>query len=251
MSAATVVQHQLFLYLSVVEPLLDFYDTSRLKKNPSSAGKIQYYKTLAAWLWIATAVAVATVGLRTLTTINPAPDEISWLSQHAWVGYLVEALIATIFVVLVLLPLAIVIWKKLTKQPRRYRSADALKSFSYFYPATWPERHWFAFLCITAGICEETLFRGFLLQYLHVSAFSLNLTLALLVSSIIFGLNHLYGGVGGVVGSAVVGFLLGLLFILTGNLLLPMVLHALFDLRMLALLRPPKAANAEQPDTVA
>jgi len=31
----------------------------------------------------------------------------------------------------------------------------------------------------------------------------------------------------------------GLLFLLTGNLLLPMVLHAVTDLRMLAILRPP------------
>jgi membrane protease YdiL (CAAX protease family) len=34
----------------------------------------------------------------------------------------------------------------------------------------------------------------------------------------------------------VIGFLFGALFLLTGNLLLPMVLHALMDLRVLALL---------------
>jgi CAAX protease family protein len=244
MSAATVIQHLLFLFLAVVVPAWGYYDTRRLKKNPSSAGKIRYYKTVAAWEWIASAVAVIMVGLRRLTTIDPAPDEISWLLQHAWVGYLAEALIAIIFVVLVLLSLAIVIWKKLTKQPRKYASAEALKSFEYFLPATWPERRWFAFLCITAGICEETLYRGFLLHYLHVLPFALTLTLALLVSSVIFGLGHLSKGVGGVAGSAVIGFLLGLLFILTGNLLLPMVLHALIDLRMLVVLRPPESPEA-------
>ncbi len=246
-SVGTLVQHLLFIFLAVVAPLWDFYDTRRLKKNPSSAGKIRYYKTLAGWLWIATAVAVATVGLRSLTTINPAPEEVSWLLPHAWVGYLVEVLLAVLLVVAVLLPVGIAIWKKLTKQPRRFLSAEALKSFDYFFPATWPERHWFAFLCITAGICEETLFRGFLLYYLHVSAFSLMLTLALLVSSIVFGLNHLYGGLGGVVGSAVLGFLVGLLFILTGNLLLPIILHVAIDLRKLLFLRPPELSEAVAP----
>jgi hypothetical protein len=144
-SVGALLQHLLFLVLAVVAPLWDFYDTSRLKKNPSLAGKLRYYKTLAAWLWIASAIAVVTVGFRTLTTINPAPDEISWLLQHAWVGHLAEALIAIILVVLLLLPLTIVIWKKLTKQPRRYRSADALKSFDYFFPATWTERRWVCF----------------------------------------------------------------------------------------------------------
>jgi Type II CAAX prenyl endopeptidase Rce1-like len=91
----------------------------------------------------------------------------------------------------------------------------------------------------TAGVCEETLFRGFLLHYLQVFPWTLNLTLALLISSVIFGFNHLYQGAGGVAGSAIVGFLFGLLFLLTGNLLLPIIFHGVIDLRMLAILRPP------------
>jgi membrane protease YdiL (CAAX protease family) len=42
-----------------------------------------------------------------------------------------------------------------------------------------------------------------------------------------------------VAGTAIVGFLFGLLFLLTGNLLLPIILHGVLDLRMLAILRPP------------
>jgi len=68
---------------------------------------------------------------------------------------------------------------------------------------------------------------------------TLNLTLALLISSVIFGLNHLYQGAAGVAGSAIVGFLFGLLFLLTGNLLFPIIFHGVIDLRMLAILRPP------------
>ncbi len=59
----------------------------------------------------------------------------------------------------------------------------------------------------------------------------------------IFALAHLYGGIGGVIGSAVAGFIFGLLFILTGSLLLPMILHATLDLRMLVILRPPDTAS--------
>jgi uncharacterized protein len=73
---------------------------------------------------------------------------------------------------------------------------------------------------------------------LHVFPWTLNLTLALLISSVIFGFNHVYQGSGGVVGTAIVGFLFGLLFLLTGNLLLPIIFHSVMDLRMLAILRP-------------
>jgi uncharacterized protein len=242
LSVTTPIQHLLFFSLLLVAPAWDFYDTRRLKRNPSSQGKLRYYKTLMAWLWIASLVALLAVGGRPLFTINPAPAEFPWLLEHAWVFYLVEVLIA-FFVAVTLLPLAVVFWKKVKKQPRKFSSAETLKSFDYFFPATWTERRWFAFLCITAGICEETLFRGFLLRYLHGFPWSLNLTLALLISSVIFGLQHLYQGAAGATSTVVVGFLFGLLFILSGNLLLPMLLHAVMDLRMLAILRPPAAAE--------
>jgi membrane protease YdiL (CAAX protease family) len=232
------MQHLLFLFLLVVAPIWDWYDTRKLKRNPSSEQKVRYYKTLCAWLWIASALAVVAIGFHPLFTISPSPVEASWLLLHPWVRYLIEALIAIVVIISVVLPVGTVIWKKLTKRPRKYSSA-ALKSFSYFLPATWTERRWWVFVCITAGVCEEALFRGFMLQYLHVFPWTLNLTLALLSSSVIFGFNHLYQGAGGVAGSAIVGFLFGLLFVLTGKLLLPIIVHGVMDLRMLALLRPP------------
>lgn len=240
-STATVLQHLLFVFLLAVAPAWDYWDTRRLKRSPSSAAKIGYYRTLCSWLWIASFVALLLLGWRPLFTVHPMPAETPWLLAHAWVRYLVVAILIATFVVIVLLPVGIVVWKKLTKRPRKYGTADAVKSLDYFFPRTCAERRWFAFLCITAGICEETLYRGFLLHYLHVLPFSLNLTLALVIAAVIFGLAHLYGGVGGVVGSTLFGLLVGLLFLLTSNLLLPMLLHAATDLRMLVLLRPPNA----------
>jgi uncharacterized protein len=240
-----LAQHLLFLFLAIVAPLWDFYDTERLKKHPGSAQKTRYYQTTAVWLWVASAIAVLSVGWRRVLTIYPAPAEISWLLDYAWVRYFVATLIVA-FVVVSALPVAIVIRKKLRKKPRKFGSAEAMKSLRYLLPATWTERRWWAFIAVTAGVCEETLYRGFLVHYLH-GAFSLNLTIALLISSGLFGLVHLYGGVSGVVGSFVFGFLMGMLFLLTGNLLLPMIVHALLDLRMLVILRPPgeQAAGIE------
>jgi len=242
-----LVQHLLFAFLAIVAPAWDFYDTRRLKKNPGSVQKIGYYKTLCAWLWIASFVAVATVGFREVFSITPLPDAAAWLFGRAWVRSLVETALV-LFVGLMFLPYATVAWKRLNNRPRTYRSAEALKSFEYFFPATRTERRWWVFVCVTAGCCEETLFRGFMLHYLHVVPWTVNLTLALMISSLIFGLNHLYGGVGGVVGSATAGFLFGLLFMLSGNLLLPVILHALIDLRMLVILRPPAEQAAPLSD---
>jgi membrane protease YdiL (CAAX protease family) len=230
----TLFQHLLFLFLLVVSPAWDYWDTRRLKRSPSSAAKIRYYRTLCSWLWIASAVALMLLGWRPLFY---APGDVTWL-QIAWVRYLIEAVIG-LLVLSIVLPVGIVLWKKLTRTPRKHGSADALKSLDYFLPRTWVERRWFTFVCVTAGICEETLFRGFLLYYMHVSAWGLNLTLALLISAVIFGLQHLYQGIAGTIQTGVIGLLFGLLFLLTGNLLAPTIVHAALDLRMLVILRPP------------
>ncbi len=235
-----MVQHLLFFFLVVITPFWDYYDTSRLKRNPESGRKLWYYRTLMAWLWIATLVAWVAVGFRPLFTIQPSFIEAPWLFEHFW-ARLVVWIVIILFLALMLLPAGIAIWKNLTKTPRKWSAADSLKSLSFFLPATRTERRWFSFLCITAGICEETLFRGFLLHYLHVAPFSLNLTLALLLSAIIFGLQHLYQGIAGAASTVVIGLLFGLLFLLTGNLLLPMLFHAAMDLRILLMLRPPDA----------
>ena len=242
-TASIVLQHLLFWFLVVAAPIWDYVDTRRLKQHPDSARKIRYYRTLCIWLWVATIVACLAVGFRPLFTISPAAEEASWLFGHLWARWLVEALIV-MFTALALLPVAIVIWKKIKKVPRKWSSADALKSMSFFLPATWAEPRWYALLAITAGICEELLFRGFLLHYLHTFPFTLSLTLAMLLAAVIFGLQHLYQGLAGAASTVVMALLVSLLFLLTGNLLLPMLLHAAIDLRMLLILRPPDPAVA-------
>ncbi len=233
-----MLQHLLFAFLAIVVPSWDFYATSRLKKNPGSEQKIGYYKSLCAGLWIASLVAVGTVGFRRVFTISPMPDEAAWLLGRAWAKFLAETVIA-LFVGLTFMSCIIVAWKKLSNRPRAYRTAQALKSLDYFLPASRSERNWWVLVCISAGVCEETLFRGFMLGYLHVSPWTLNLTLAMLISSAIFGLSHLYEGIGGAVGSAIAGFLFAVMFLLGGNLLFPIILHVLMDLRALVILRPP------------
>ncbi|MDA0680357.1 MAG: CPBP family intramembrane metalloprotease [Proteobacteria bacterium] len=81
-------------------------------------------------------------------------------------------------------------------------------------------------VALTAGIVEETLWRGFMIWYF--SQFLL-LWSAALISAIGFGLAHAYQGVNNLpkitlVGAAFVG-----LYLVTGSLWLPMVLHAAVD----------------------
>ena len=62
-------------------------------------------------------------------------------------------------------------------------------------------------LAITAGLCEEFLYRGFAMAALVRAG--LTAWLVVLVSSILFGLAHSYQGRGGIVMTFVVGLVLG------------------------------------------
>lgn len=232
----TLLEHLLFVFVLVVAPAWDYYDTRRLKQNPTSDARMRYYKTLCLWLWIAALVACLTAGWRAIFTI--APGDAPWLAEHVWAYYVVGVVIA-LFTAAIVLPYITVLWMRVTNKPRKYASAELMKklSYAYLFPATRQERRWWVVVALTAGIAEEICFRGFLLSYLR-SLWGLGLGIAILVSCVVFGLQHLYQGTKGVVGTAVLGALFALLFAMSGSLLLPIVLHAVTDLRLLVTLKP-------------
>ena len=82
-----------------------------------------------------------------------------------------------------------------------------------------------AVLSILAGTAEEVLFRGVVQQGLgHL----LPDGVALAVTSILFGLAHFLTPAYALLAAAA-GLYLGTLFLLQGNLLVPIVTHALYD----------------------
>ena len=94
-------------------------------------------------------------------------------------------------------------------------------------PATVREARVFIGLAITAGICEEVLYRGYLLWYLQSLGLGRG---AVVVAIVAFGLGHAIQGIRGIVGTSVAGAVFMGLYLLTGSLVAPIVLHATVDL---------------------
>jgi CAAX protease family protein len=97
-----------------------------------------------------------------------------------------------------------------------------------------------AIVAVLAGLGEETLFRGVIQPAL---ATHLPVWAALAVTAVLFGLLHwvtpTYALLAGIVGAY-----LGVLLLVSGNLLAPIVAHALYDLVALTLLVRLKPALA-------
>jgi membrane protease YdiL (CAAX protease family) len=102
-----------------------------------------------------------------------------------------------------------------------------LTAVRWFLPSSTPELANFRALSVTAGVCEEILFRGYLMAFLLPFG---GVGVAVAVSSLLFALGHGYQGVVGIVKSGVIGALMAGMYVLTGSLLAPILVHALIDL---------------------
>jgi membrane protease YdiL (CAAX protease family) len=100
-------------------------------------------------------------------------------------------------------------------------------------PRSRSERHLFALVGVTAGVCEEWLYRGFFLALVAAVVPGLPTALLVLVAAVAFGLAHAYQGSSGTLTTGVLGGVLAGVYVATGSLLLPVLLHAAIDLRFL------------------
>jgi membrane protease YdiL (CAAX protease family) len=112
-------------------------------------------------------------------------------------------------------------------------------------PRTRRERHLFTVVGLTAGVCEEWLYRGFFLAVVAALAGGLPTIVLVLLAGAAFGLAHAYQGPAGILTTGVLGGVLAALYLETGSLLLPVLLHAAIDLRFL--LVPAGALPAPRP----
>ena len=111
-----------------------------------------------------------------------------------------------------------------SKQP----AADKLRAIALrILPHSEGELIVFCGLSLTAGVCEEFLYRGFVMASLH--RVGLGVASCLLISSIMFGLAHAYQGKGGVVGTLLLGTVFGTARIVYDSLLPVVVWHAAID----------------------
>ena len=115
---------------------------------------------------------------------------------------------------------------------RMQRSAAARRAIyplRNILPRSAAEKLMWINVALTAGICEEILFRGFLILY-ATEILGLETAGAIAVSSAIFAVGHYYQGLPNMIRVGVVGALLAIVFVMTDSILLCIILHAALDL---------------------
>ena len=187
----------------------------RLQADPTR--KVPLYRTICAQLWLPTILLLALYSSGVLS-VSEIPVLIPMNLGQA---------IALLGVLAVLIYFGISLHRVVHDADIRKQTADALRDQAWALPVNRREAVWFIGpVSLSAGICEELLFRAYLIPWLDQA---LPIWAAVILSSALFGLLHAYQGPAGIVRTGAVGLVMALIFVATGSILIPIVLHFVVD----------------------
>lgn len=204
------------LALLIAFPFLDNVLERHQFKN-----KVLEYLKLSIMLWVVTAFLIYAFSIGALGISAPDYFPSSALQMSTAIAICVLLVIYTIFS-------AVSISRSGDMKSQVLRALEkGGGSLNALLPTTRSEYVVFVILVsVSAGICEELIFRWYLLYWIESHA---NWMIACVISSLVFGLWHLYLGWAHVARSAAVGFLLCLLYLYFESILLVIFLHIFMD----------------------
>jgi len=218
-SAADLV----ILALLVVYPLFEWRwywpRVSRAIRAGMAGARIRFYRGTIVVEWVVTLCVLALwIARRRAWTAH-------WLGGIRPLRFSLGCLLAIVVIVLFVLQA-----QRLRKALARPKTLASLREkFASAYllaPETAGERSVFWLASITAGVCEEIIYRGFLMSLVATWT---GLIAAVIISSIVFGYGHIYLGIAQVPRTAIAGLVLALVVVGSGSLLPAMVIHAAID----------------------
>jgi membrane protease YdiL (CAAX protease family) len=217
----TLLDHLLVVVLVVILPIEGYFAFHELvaglrRADPMARSRAFIYTIALQWGLVAALAAGWDTAARPWTALGLAASDL----KGTIIG-LAAVAAATLLVVLQYRSV------RALSPERRQRLIDRTGDSIQILPTTPVERRLFAATAITAGICEEVLCRGFMFWYLGhwMSPWT-----AVIVASVPFGLAHIYQGPKGALRTGIVALLVGALYVLTGSLLWPMLVHVIVDL---------------------
>ena len=212
--------HIWMLALCILSPLVDLLLFPQLQRSAAAgvrAARPRAYICIIVFSWTLTAVILA----QWLHQGRP------WSALGIGLGSPVNFMAGVVITTLYLRAVWTQRREMLANPDRLRRLHGSLGKAEALIPHVPSERLCFAAVSVTAGICEELLFRGFALWYVAAWA---GPVVAVAVSSVLFGLAHLYLGKAHVGRSALFGGMFALIVLASGSLWPAMVIHAAIDL---------------------
>ena len=216
------LDHLLVLVFGILLPYIAVFHSQPELKNIvfNTAEKIQVYYSNSLLQWIGV-IAIGTLWYfkdRSFIDLGLGFPQMTTISSGLIAGFIIWYIFDT--------------WWELRNATQIEATVKKWRSNIPFLPENWQELSHFSFVAITAGVCEEIIFRGFCIQYFLAwnQDNLLGTWLAILLPAFLFSIGHVYQGYSAVFKTFFMAILLGWVFILTQSLWIPMLLHFLVDI---------------------
>jgi membrane protease YdiL (CAAX protease family) len=230
--AAAVLASAVVVVIVMVAPAAGWRRYGRLLRDlrTDDRARLPFYRdaVIRQWVLAAVVVGIGVLAGRTPQTVG-LPDY--------GPGTANGPLIAGVLAAAALCAVPAVILSHRFGPPLDESVARQLAPFVGIVPTTRAERRAFFLVALTAGVCEELVFRGFGIAYLRWLWPAAPWGALILATAVPFGLAHRYQGRNGMCATGLIGAALCWVTLATGTLIPAMVIHAAFDLRVLALRR--------------
>lgn len=228
--AAAILATVLVILLLFVQPVRGKHRYAALvtEVRVDPRARVRFYRRGIAAQWVVVAC-VGVIGL--LASMSPTSIRLTWrhattTGSHLGFFYAALGVLAVAVSILVIRRSGPTFINRLRKQAQ---------GFVELIPRTTEERRTFVAVAVTAGICEEIVYRGFGIAYVKWLLPGAGELTVILVIGLAFGVAHLYQGTRNVVVTGVLGALLTWLTLVTGTLLPAIALHIALDLRVVFL----------------
>lgn len=211
---------ELLLLLSFIAfPAIELLSGGNTKRRilTGKVGKVRVYQETIIMLVVPTLLLVYL-----LVRGDVSPSDIGLVFNHNSAQYVALGLL-----LFVAIYYTVSLYRTVSNEEALAKLKVQLASVAWLLPTKPNEARWFiGGVSVAAGICEELLFRGYLL---HAIGEYTNMTIAVAASCVLFGLCHIYQGWGNVLRTAMVGLVLSLVYLWSGSLVVAMVLHFMQD----------------------
>lgn len=206
--------HVLAVFIGIVYPMYFLFSyratTARLKADKKR--RLRNYKLTMTVLWTLTLIIIGNSILNTSINLEFFPSINN------------TTIVFAIFIVIFILIQS----KQSSVTPEKApKIKEKMRGFEHYLPKSKNELTWFILLSLSAGICEEIIFRMFLFNY---SLEHFHLITSLFLANFVFAITHIGSGSRNMLGSFLLGLLLNGIYYLTNNIWLAIILHSAIDI---------------------
>ncbi len=220
----------LLMILTIYLPVSGRKEIEKVKKGIADGDyskRLEFYYSTIFWPWLPvllifslipmSGISLDSLGIR---WINIDTSSLSKWIIYPTIGFYVLYLLYNVY--------SIIIFK--TNKESRAKIANSIPEDSrWVLPVTQKEKRVWTLLSISAGTTEEIIYRGYLFYTLAVVFPGLSILQILFISTLIFGIGHIYLGKEAI-KSTMLGLVFGIFYIVFNSLIPVIIIHIAQDL---------------------